>query len=157
MRKALCSVIAGVGLTGLLVVGAPLASSAAPPPLRETVTFSETFQDPFLNEACGVHITITSDGRITFLTFPDRPVGPQDLESIHIDFLATAGDNSVSIKNVGVDLVRVQPDGTVILVGAGQAPLGFAGVLKINLTTGEVITEPGHDAGTTRLCRQLTR
>ena len=32
---------------------APAASRAAPPE-RETITFSETFQDEFLTEACGV-------------------------------------------------------------------------------------------------------
>jgi hypothetical protein len=54
-------------------------AAAAAPPERETITFSDTFPDEFLTEACGVEVTTTVNGRITFLTFPDRPVGPQDL------------------------------------------------------------------------------
>ena len=100
MRKFLWNVTVGVVLTGLLVVGTAMAASAAPPE-RETITFSETFQDEFLTEACGVDVTTTETGRITFLTFPDRPVGPQDLTSIHIDLVAIAGDNSVRFKDVG--------------------------------------------------------
>ena len=155
MRKFLWNITVGVVLTGLLVASTAMAASAAP--VRETITFSETFQDEFLTEACGVEVTTTVDGRITFLTFPDRPVGPQDLTSIHVDFLATAGDNSVRFKNVGIDLVRVEPDGTVILMAVGQGPFAFTGVLKVNLTTGEVIMEPQHTVDTTRACRLLTR
>jgi len=156
MRKLLCTVAVSVGLAGLLLVGAPLVASAAAPE-RETITFSETWQDEFLTEACGVDVTSTANGRITMLTFPDRPVGPQDLTSIHVDFLSTAGNNSVRVKNVGIDLVRVEPDGTVILMGTGQSPFGFAGVFKVNLTTGEVIMEPQHTIDTTRACHLLTR
>ena len=129
---------------------------SAAPPERETITFSETFQDEFLTEACGVDVTTTETGRITFLTFPDRPVGPQDLTSIQVERLATAGDNSVRFKDVGVDLFRVEPDGTVILMVVGQVPFDFTGVLKVNLTTGEVIIEPQHTVDTTRACRLLT-
>ena len=156
MRKFLWNVTVGVLLTGLLVAGTAMAASAAPPE-RETITFSDTFQDEFLTEACGVEVTTTANGRITFLTFPDRPVGPQDLTSIHVDLLATAGDNSVRFKDVGVDLVRVEPDGTVVLMVVGQIPFDFTGVLKVNLDTGEVIMEPQHTVDTTRACRLLTR
>jgi hypothetical protein len=156
MRKFLWNVAVAVVLTGLLVPGTALAASAAPPE-RETITFSNTFQDEFLTEACGVNVTVTGSGRITFLTFPDRPVGPQDLASIHLNFLATAGDKSVWFKNAGVELVRVDPDGTAILVGAGQTPLAFTGVLKVNLTTGAAIMEPQHTFDTARACRLLTR
>ena len=156
MRKYFGRVVVGVALTGLLINGAAIAAWAAPPE-RETITFSETFQDEFLTEACGVDVTTTETGRITFLTFPDRPVGPQDLTSIHLDLLATAGDNSARFRNVGVDLVRVEPDGTVILTAAGQAPFAFTGAIKINLTTGEVILEPPHIIDTTHACRTLTR
>jgi hypothetical protein len=141
---------------GTVLVLAPPAATADPPE-RETITFSDTFQDEFLTEACGVDVTTTVNGRVTFFTFPDRPVGPQDLTSVHVDFLATAGDNQVRFKDVGIDLVRVGPDGTVTLMIVGQVPFDFTGVLKINLTTGEVILEPHHTVDTTRACRLLTR
>jgi hypothetical protein len=137
----------------LVLLLAPTAATAAPE--RETLTFSETFQDEFLTQACGVEVTLTITGRTTFLTFPDRPVGPQDLIAYHIDILATAHDTQVRFRDVGIDLVRVAPDGTVILMATGQVPYEVTGVLKINPATGEVILEP-HPYDTTRLCRFLT-
>lgn len=32
----------------------------------------------------------------------------------NIEWVATAGDNKVRFRNIGIDLVRVEPDGTVI-------------------------------------------
>lgn len=152
------------GRTASLVVGLALlsvtlgtAAAWAVPPERETITFSDTFDDEFLTDACGVDVTTTLNGRITFLVFPDRPVGVQDITSVHVDALAIAGDNRVRFKDVGVDLVRVTPDGTVILMIVGQLPFDFTGVLKVNLTTGEVILEPRHTVDTTRACRLLTK
>lgn len=152
------------GRTASLVIGLALLSVAlgtaaalAVPPERETITFSDTFDDEFLTDACGVDVTTTLNGRITFLVFPDRPVGVQDITSVHVDALAIAGDNRVRFKDVGVDLVRVTPDGTVILMIVGQLPFDFTGVLKVNLTTGEVILEPRHTVDTTRACRLLTK
>jgi hypothetical protein len=139
----------------VLVLAPPVAT--ADPPERETVTFSETFEDEFLTEACGVDVTTTVNGRITFFTFADQPVGPQNLTSVHVDLLATAGDNQVRFKDVGIDLLRVEPDGTVVLMIVGQLPFDFTGVLKINPTTGEVILEPHHIVDTTRACRLLTQ
>jgi hypothetical protein len=138
-----------------LAFGATGATAASPPEM-ETITFSDTFEDEFLTESCGVDVTTSVNGRITFMSFPDRPVGPQDLTSVHVDVVSSAGDNHVRIKDVGVDLVRVGPDGTVTLMVVGQVPFEFTGVLKINLTTGEVILEPRHTVDTTRACRLLT-
>ena len=36
--------------------------------------------------------------------------------------VATAGDNQARFRDVGIDQVRVQPDGTVILSIVGQCP-----------------------------------
>lgn len=152
------------GRTASLVIGLALlsvtlgtAAAWAVPPERETITFSDTFEDEFLSEACGVDVTTTLNGRITFLVFPDRPVGVQDITSVHVDALAIAGDNRVRFKDVGVDLVRISPDGTLTLMLVGQLPFDFTGVLKIDLTTGEVIHEPRHTVDTTRACRLLTK
>jgi hypothetical protein len=73
-----------------------------------------------------------------------------------VDALASAGDNRVRFKDVGVDLVRISPDGTLTLMVVGQLPFDFTGVLKIDLTNGEVILEPRHTVDTTRACRLLT-
>jgi len=96
-------------------------------------------------------------GHVTVLTYADRAVGPQDLVSIHENLQATAGGNVVRFNNVGIDLVRIEPDGTAILMIVGIAPFRFTGVQKIDLTTGEVILEPQHSLDTTRACSLLTR
>jgi hypothetical protein len=144
-------------LGALLVVALGATAAAAQAPVKETITFSDTFPDEFLTEACGVAVTTTATGRLTFFTFPDRPVGPQSLTSVHVDIVATAGDNQARFKDVGIDKVQVKPDGTVILSIVGQVPFEFTGVLKINLDTGEVIHEAHHIVDTTRVCRLLTR
>jgi hypothetical protein len=152
-RRRTSGVLAVLGALFVVVLGATAAAAQAP--VKETIQVDdETFVHEGLSEACGVEVTATESGFITFLTFPDRPVGPLELHSFHLDLLLTAGDQQVLFKDVGIDLFRVQPDGTVILSIVGQAtPLMFTGVLKINLDTGEVILEPHH---TLDVCEQLT-
>ena len=145
-----------LGLAALLVFSLGGTAAAVGPPERETDTFSDTFEDEFLTDACGVDVTTSVEGRITFFTFPDQPVGPEDITSVHINLVATAGDNAVLFKDVGVDVVRVEPDGTVVLMVVGQVPFEFTGVLMVNLTTDEVILEPHHAFDTTRVCHLLT-
>jgi hypothetical protein len=153
-RRRISGLLAILG--ALLTVALGATAAAAQAPVKETMRFSDTFEDEYLTDACGVEVTTTATGRITFLDFPDRPVGPQDLTTVNVAFVATAGDNQVRFRDVGIDLVRVQPDGTVILSVVGQVPFDFTGVLKTNLDTGEVILEPHHTVDTTRACELLT-
>ena len=124
--------------------------------MKETITISDTFQSPLLSQACGVEVTITITGSLKVPTFPDRPVGPQDLTIANIKWVAAVGNNQVRFRNVSLDLVRVEPDGTVIESIAGHQPVEFTGVMKINLDTGEVLLEPQHFADIPRLCELLT-
>ena len=124
--------------------------------MKETITISDTFQSPLLSQACGVEVTITITGSLKVLTFPDRPVGPQDLTIANVKWVAAVGNNQVRVRDVSLDLVRVEPDGTVIESIAGHQPVEFTGVMKINLDTGEVILEPQHFADIPRLCELLT-
>jgi hypothetical protein len=146
-----------LGLAAVLVLTLSDVAAAGGKPEMETITFSDTFDDDELSDECGVDVTTSIDARITFFTFPDRPVGPQDLTSVHFNFTATAGDNVVRINDVGIDVVRVQPDGTAILMIVGQVPFDFTGVLVIDLGTGEAILEPHHVLDTTRVCHLLTK
>ena len=41
----------------------------------------------------------------------------------------------------GADVTRIEPDGTAVLLISGQVPFDFAGVLKIDLETGEAILD----------------
>lgn len=146
-----------LSMAALLVIMLTETVAAVGKPEMETITFSETFEDEFLTAACGVDVTTSVDGRLTFFTFPDQPIGPQDITSVHVDFVATASDNAVRFKDVGVDVVRVEPDGTVVLMVVGQVPFDFSGVLMVDLTIGEVILEPHHFLDTTRACHLLTK
>jgi hypothetical protein len=145
-----------LGMAAVFVFVLAETAVAVGKPEMETLTFSDTFEDEFLTEACGVDVTTSVDARFTFFTFPDQPIGPQDVTSVHVNLVATAGNNAARFNDVGIDLVRVEPDGTVVLMVVGQVPFTFAGVLMIDLTTGEVILEP-HATDTTRVCQLLTK
>jgi hypothetical protein len=144
-----------VALGGLLVVVLGATAAAAQAPEKEVIQVDDTFEDEFLSEACGVEVTTTITGRVTVFTFPDGTV-LQELTTLNLAIVATAGDNQARFRDVGIDQVRVQPDGTVILSIVGQVPFGFTGVMKIDLETGEVILEPHHIVDTTRVCELLT-
>jgi hypothetical protein len=145
-------------LGALLVVVLGATTAAAQGPEREV--FPVSFTEPFdlLTEACGVPVTINVSGTFTVLTFPDG-TGPVELDAVSIDLVFVAGDNQVLTRNAGIDLFRVEPDGTAILTSTGVIGVIFSGVLKINLTTGEVTLEsPQHSEGSiARVCQRLTR
>jgi len=135
-------------------------SAMAVGPERETITFSSTYVDPVLSEACGVEVVTTVDGRVTLLSFPDdfpeAGPGPQSLTSIHVNYIATAGDNRFVFKDVGVDLSRITSDNTAILQFTGQHPFAFTSVLMFDIFTGEV-HEPQHTVDTERARQLLAR
>jgi hypothetical protein len=156
MRRCRASGLLAI-LGALLVVTLGATAAAAQEPEREVIPVS--FERPFdlLTEACGVDVTINVSGTFTVLTFPDG-TGPLELVAVSLDILATAGDNQVLLRNAGIDLFRVEPDGTVIYMGTGVVGVVFSGVIQIDLTTGEVILEsPEHTQDTARVCQQLTR
>jgi hypothetical protein len=101
------------------------------------------------------------DGHVTLFSFPDdfpeSGPGPQSLTSIHLNYTATAGGNRYVFNDVGVDLVRITSDDSVILQITGQVPFDFTGVLMIDIISGETILEPQHTVDTERTCRLLTR
>jgi hypothetical protein len=131
----LASVIVLVGL-----VWAGVAVGAAP--TVERITVDETFADEFLTEECGVPVTTTALGHITIRTFSGEGTGVAQVRTINVGLTSTAGDRTFRYRDVGADVVQIKPDGTLVLLIAGQVPFAFAGVLKINLDTEEVILEP---------------
>ena len=137
----------------MVVLGATAAAAQAP--VKEVIQVDDTFEDEFLTEACGVPVTTTITGQVTIFTFPDGTV-LQELTTLNLAIVATAGDNQARFRDVGIDQVRVQPDGTVILSIVGQVPFGFTGVMKIDLDTGDAILEPHHFADIEEVCAQLT-
>jgi hypothetical protein len=151
-RQRTTGVLAVLGALLAVVLGATAAAAQAP--VKEVIPVDDTFADEFLTEACGVPVTTTITGRVTIFTLDG--VVLQELTTLNLSIVATAGDNQARFRDVGADQVRVQPDGTVILSIIGQVPFGFTGVLKLNLETEEVILEPHHEVDTTRVCERLT-
>jgi DnaJ-class molecular chaperone len=146
-------VLAVLGAWLVVVLGATGAAAQAPE--KEVIQVNVTFDDEALTEECGVPVTTTATGRVTIFTLPDRKV-LQDLSTVNVSVVATAGDNQIRVRDVGISQVREQPDGTVILSIVGQVPLDFIGVLKLNLDTDEVILEPHHFYDIEQICEQLT-
>jgi hypothetical protein len=132
-------------LACILVVAAGVAPGAtAGKPTTERFDIDETFADEFLTEACGVPVTTRAQGHVIVRTFSGEGTGPAELRTLNIALTAMAGANTYPFRDVGADLVRIEPDGTAILMVIGQIPFGFTGVLKIDLETGDAILEPHH-------------
>jgi hypothetical protein len=143
-------------LGALLVVGLGATAAAAQAPERVVIQVDDAFVDEDLAEECGVdEVNVTVTGQVTLFTFPDGRV-LQDLSTLNIKVVWSAGDNQILTRDVGIDQVRVQPDGTVILSIVGRVPVDFTGVLKINLETDEAILEPHHFVDLEEVCAQLT-
>ena len=102
----------------------------------------DEFEDELLSEECGVPVTTRIQGHIIERTFDEDGSGVVSLNTINLALTATADDRTFRFRDVGADLVRIEPDGTAILQIIGQVPAEFAGVLKIDLDTGEAILEP---------------
>jgi hypothetical protein len=127
---------------GLAAIIAPGAMAAKP--TFERIDIDETAPDEFLNEACGVDVTLHAQGHIIIRAFAGDQTGPAELRTINVALTATADGNTVRFRDVGADLIRVELDGTSVLMSIGQVPFAFAGVLMIDLETGEAILEPQH-------------
>jgi hypothetical protein len=153
-RRSLTGWVASV----LVLVGvfSPGVAAGAPPTF-ERIDVDETFADDFLTEACGVEVTTTARGHVTVRMFEDG-TGPTTVTTINIGLTATAGDRTFRFRDVGADVERIEPDGTIVVSIIGQVPFDFAGVLKFDPETGEVILEPRDrsDEQIARACAALT-
>jgi hypothetical protein len=149
-------IIAWLALILVVVAGALAPSASAAPPTIERIEVDETFLDEVLTEECGVPVTFNAQGFIIVRTFSGERTGPAELVTLNVTVTATSGENSVTVKDVGGDLIRVEPDGTAVLMIIGQVPFEFAGVLKIDLETGEAILEPQHIVDVEEVCARLT-
>jgi hypothetical protein len=132
-------------LVGAFVVAALMTPGAmAAKPTMERIDIDETILDEFLTEECGVEVTTHVEGHVVIRTFDGEGTGPAELVTINIALTATADGNTYKFRDVGADLVRIEPDGTAILMIIGQVPFAFTGVLMIDLETDEAILEPQH-------------
>jgi hypothetical protein len=150
--------ITWLALILLVFAGAVAPSASAAAPTIERLDIDETEPDPFLTEECGVEVTTNVQGHVILRTFSGEGTGPATVNSLNLAITATAGENSVTFRDVGADLLRVEPDGTVVLLIIGQVPFGFTGVLIRDPDTGEVILEPQHslEGDVEKVCAALT-
>ena len=148
-RRSLGWVASVLVLVGVFSPGV----AAGAPPTFERIDVDETFADEFLTEACGVEVTTTARGHITVRTFEDG-TGPTTVTTINVGLTATAGDRTFRFRDVGADIERIEPDGTIVLSIIGQVPFDFAG----DPETGEVILEPRDrsEEQIARACAALT-
>ena len=143
-----------IALVGLVWAG--VAAGAAP--TIERINIDETFADDFLTDACGIDVTTTVHGFVIERIFSGEGAGVPQVNTISIGLTATAGDRTFRFRDVGADVVQIQADGTLVLLITGQVPFEFAGVLKINPETEEVILEPRDrsEEQLAKACRALT-
>jgi hypothetical protein len=123
--------------------------------IKEKIPISDTFRSDILSDACGFEVTISFTGSLTIKTFPNRPVGPQDLTFLIVAIVFTAGNNKVRFEQVATEIKRVEPDGTVISSVAGKT-VEFTGVLKTNVETGETILQSHKVTDHKAICKRLT-
>jgi hypothetical protein len=143
----------------MLVVAAVVVPGAlAGKPTFDRISIDDTFADDFLTDACGVPVTTHAQGHITIRTFSGGGTGPAEVVTVNVALTATAGDNTYRFRDVGADHTQVKPDGSVIVMIIGQLPFQFAGVLKIDPATDEVLHEPHADreARLEEACAALT-
>ena len=97
-------------------------------------------------------------GYAVLRTFSVDRTGPAQLNTLSLAITATADGGTFRFRDVGGDLARIEPDGTRVLSIIGQVPFDFAGVLKIDLDTDEVILEPKDrsEEQLAKACRFLT-
>ena len=141
-------------VAGVLAPGA----SAAGAPTIERFDIDETTPDEFLTGTCGVDVMTHAQGHVIVRTFSGEGTGLVELRTLNIALTAMADGNTYRFRDVGADQVRVEPDGTAVLLIIGQVPFGFTGVVKIDLETGEVILEPQHslEGNLEKACAALT-
>jgi hypothetical protein len=136
--------------TALLALGIGTAALAAQP-TNERIPIEETFPDDFLTEECGVPVTTTLSGFIIERNFEDDQGRLVAVNTLNLAGTATAEGGSFRFRDVGADVIREAPDGTVTVTIIGQLPFDFAGRLVFDADTGEIVKEPQFGRGTRQL------
>jgi hypothetical protein len=149
-------VATAISAAALIFAAATPAQAAAP--TIERIPIDDTFHDDFLSAECGVDVTTTIHGFRIQREFVDGAGNLVSLATINVTLTSSSEFGSVRIKDVGADQVKVAPDGTVTLSIIGQVPFGFAGVLVLDIDTGEVLHEPTlrGEEQIEKACRLLT-
>ena len=97
------------------------APAMAGKPTMERVAVDDLFVDDFLSEVCGTEVTGHITGHITFRAFDD-PSGTtvRELNNYALTAEFISAQATIRAKDVGVDRVSYQPDGSIINVIVGN-------------------------------------
>ena len=141
-------------LAGLMSPGVGLGAA----PAFERIPVDETFVDEEISAECGVEVTVHVEGQIIVRTFSGEQTGVARVSTVNVAATGTADGNTFRLRDVGADVVRIEPDGTLVLLVTGQVPFEFAGALIVDLETGEAILEPRDrsEQQIARACKFLT-
>jgi hypothetical protein len=133
--------------------GATPALAAPPTTIREPIDL--VFVDEDLTNQCGFEVAGRIIGTRTTRTFDHPGTGVQEISNVNAAVTFSANGNTVRTRDVGADVTRLLPDGTLVLSVIGQVPLNFKGVAKIDLAAGEVIFEPQRQIDLDAICAAL--
>ena len=116
MRRSV-RVLALASLATLLLA----APAAAAKPEMERVPIDDAFFDDFLTEVCGTEVHGHVYGHITFRAFTnDDDVVVRELNNYALTSVFMSEHATVRVKDVGVDRVTYQDDGSLINVIVGN-------------------------------------
>lgn len=139
MRPSRIFAVAGLSALPLVLAGPVQAAQ----PVFESIDIDEEHVAVHLSEECGFTITASVQGSLTIRTY-DQEKGLIEVGTANITTILSGPGGEYTLRDVGSNLVRVTPDGDVILTVVGQVPFAFTGALKFDLVTEEAILEPQH-------------
>lgn len=115
MRRARVILIASIACLAL-------ASPAAAKPEMERVVLNDIgLQDEFLSGACGFDVFFDGTGHVIFRLFTDSDGNPQrEVNNFGVHLRIYSEWGSVSVRDVGVDRVTYNADGSITQVIVGN-------------------------------------
>jgi hypothetical protein len=110
--------VIGLGVAAALLLAAPVSAGK---PVLERVPIDDLFVDDFLSAECGAEITAHVTGHINFRVWLDDDGAPiRELNNYALSVHWTSEHGSLGAKDVGVDRVTYQADGSIVNVIVGN-------------------------------------
>jgi hypothetical protein len=137
-----------------ILVAAPTLGAK---PSREVIDIGtpadEAADAAFISELCGFPITVDTEATVTVHIFTSGQgefTREIDKYIIRETFTNPATGESVTLHDVGPDIVWINRDGEVMLaqIGRSLTGSGYIGRVVTNLDTGETVLVAGKNAGT---------
>lgn len=134
-------------------------------PSREIISLDDPAIDvdetAFVSDLCGFPIDAAVSGHIIVTVFPDSSPGvfQLNLYAIRVTYTNPANGKVLRLRDIGPDRFYVQHGiAYVAVTGRSESGSGNIGVVKIDLATGEVVHQAGHEIGVIydRLCAALS-